>query len=799
MLQDVRYAVRSLWQAKGFAAVAILCLGIGIGLNTAIFSIVDGILLKPFPFEEPDRIVVLGTERPDDGGGLSRLDLHDWKAASSSFSTIAAVATRSITLTDGSGEPERYPGARTSWDLFRLLGVRPVLGRDFDEADDRPGAPGVAILGHAVWANRYQSDPSVIGRAVTIDAKPFTIIGVMPPGFEFPALQRIWIPLEPDSQADPRDARYLFTFGRLRPGVSQEQGLADLKGIAARLAREYPETNEAWTATIEPLREAFLPDDVVLILGLMMAGVTLVLFIACSNVANLLLARAARRRRELAVRVAIGAGRGRIVRQLLTESVVLALASVPLGMVLAVIGSRLIFAQIPPDDVPYYITWSVDGRSMSYAIVVATVVSLLFGLAPAIQTTKRELQDGLREGARGNTGGRARLRNGLVVAQVSLALVALVGALLFVRSFRNMDSYDLGYDTRSVLTLRFYMTGTEYAPNGAKSRRVEDIIARVEALPGVESAFASNWIPIGGGGGGGQIEIEGRSLDARSRPGISQVGATTSVLETLALPIRRGRNFTDSDFYRHVAVINETMARRVWPEQDPIGQRFRVWTRDSSRNWLTVIGVTTDAKLFGIDPSDSETPAAAFAPYPEGEAFSTGLTIRTAGDPAAMTSAVRAAIRASDPNLPISFVRTLEDVRELAYWQFGLFGWIFGTIGAIGLLLASVGVYGMLAYAVSQRTQEIGVRMTLGADRAHVLKLVLGQGLRLAGVGVAVGLVLAAMGTPLARSLLYNVSPFDPFSFTVVAVFLIGVAVLASYVPAIRATRVDPLVALREE
>ena len=799
LLQDLRYAVRTLWQSKGFAVVAILCLGIGIGLNTAIFSIVDGILLKPYPFEDPDRILVLGTERPDDGGGVSRLDLHDWKAASSRFSAIAGVNPRSITIADGPGEPERHPGARTSWDLFRLLGVQPVLGRDFLETDDRPGAPGVVILGHAVWANRYQSDTSVIGRAVTIDAKPFTIIGVMPPGFEFPLTQRLWVPLEPDTQADTRDARYLFTFGRLGPGVSQEQGLADLKGIAARLAREYPETNEGWTATVEPLREAFLPDDVVLILGLMMAGVTLVLFIACSNVANLLLARAARRRRELAVRVAIGAGRGRIVRQLLTESVVLALASVPLGLVLAVIGSRLIFAQIPPDDVPYYITWSVDARSMVYAIVVSTVTALVFGLAPAIQTTKRELNDGLREGARGNTGGRAMLRNGLVVAQVSLALVALVGALLFVRSFRNMDGFHLGFDTRSALTLRFYMTGEPYAPDGEKSRRVEDIIARIEALPGVESAFASNWIPIGGGGGGGAIEIEGRSQDARSRHFVSQIGATTGVLETLALPIRRGRGFTDADFYRHVAVVNETMVRRVWPDQDPIGQRFRIWTRDNSRNWLTVIGVTADARLFGVDPGDSEALAAAFAPYPEGEAFSTGLTIRTIGDPAAMTSAVRAAIRASDPALPISFVRTLDDVRELAYWQFGLFGWIFGTIGAIGLLLASVGVYGMLAYSVSQRTQEIGVRMTLGANRAHVLKLVMGQGLRLAGMGVVIGLALAATGTPLARSLLYNVSPFDPFSFTAVATFLVGIALLASYVPARRATRVDPLVALRDE
>ena len=801
MLQDLRYAVRSLWHSKGFAAVAIACLGLGIGLNTTIFSIVDGVMLKPYPYADPDRIVVLGTERRQDGdgAGLSLEDLHDWKDATASFSAIAAVNGRSMTVADGAGEPERHLGARTSWNLFRLLGVSPVRGRDFVESDDRPNAPGVVLLSHTLWVNRYRSDPGIVGRSLLVDAKPHTVIGIMPPGFAFPENQRLWVPLEPELQNDARDARYLFTFGRLRPGVSEEPALADLNAIAARLAREHPATNEGWSATIETLREAFLPADVTLILSLMMAGVTLVLFIACSNVANLLLARAARRRREIAVRVAIGASRWRIVRQLLTESVVLALVSVPIGVALAVFGTRLIEAQVPPEDVPYYITWSVDLRSLGYAIAVALTTALIFGFAPAVQATRRELQEGLREGGRGNTGTRALLRNALVVAQISLALVALVGALLFVRSFRNLDTSELGFDTQSALTLRFYMTGAQYAPNGEKSRRVEDIVARVEALPGVEAAFASNWIPISGGGGGGPIEIEGRALDPRERPWISFVGATTNVHRALGLRIRHGRDFSDADFYRDVAVINETMAKRVWPNGNPIGQRFRVWTQDNSRDWLTVVGVAADARLFGIDPSDAEAPAAALAPYPKSEAFSTGLTVRTAGNPAAIAPAVRSAIRASDPNLPISFVRTLEDVRRLEYWQFALYGWIFGAIGLVGLLLASVGVYGMLAYSVSQRTQEIGLRLALGADRRHVLTLVVGYGLRLAGIGVAVGLALAALGTPLARSLLYNVSPFDPLSFVAVATFLIGVALLASYIPARRATKVDPLVALREE
>jgi predicted permease len=780
--------------------VAIVCLGLGIGLNTTIFSIIDGVMLKPYPFDEPERLrVVRSVDRDGGGGGLSLRDLEDWKAATTSFTALAAVAGRSSTIVDGAGEPERYLAGRTSWDMFRLLGVAPIMGRDFTEGDDQPHAPGVVILSHAVWANRYQSDPGVIGRSLLVDSTPHTIIGVMPRGFEFPENQRVWIPLTPLHYGDTRDARFLFTFGRLRPEVTEERAEAELQAISARLAREYPETNEGRTAALETLREAFLPSDVTLVLALMMAGVTLVLFIACSNVANLLLARAARRRRELAVRVAVGAGRGRIVRQLLTESVVLSLAAVPLGIVLAIAGTRLIFAQIPPDDVPYYIQWSVDGRSLLFAIAIAATTALLFGLVPAMQATRRELQEGLREGARGNTGGRALVRNGLVVAQVSLALVALVGALLFVRSFRNLDTSELGFDTGSALTMRFYMTGDQYTPDGAKSRRVEDVIARVESLPGVETAFASNWIPIGGGGIGGPAEVEGRSQGPRERASIAVIGATPHVLRTLGLRVREGRDFEQGDFYRDVAIVNEAMARRVWPGETPIGRRFRIWSRDGVFNWLTVVGIAPDARLFGIDPGDAEPPAVAFTSYANGEAFSTGLTVRTAGNPAALTSAVRSAVRASDPNLPIAFVNTMSDVRRLAYWQYGVYGWIFGTIGAVGLLLAAVGVYGMLAYAVSQRTQEIGVRMTLGADRRHVLGLVMFQGLSLAGTGVVVGLVLAALGTPLARSLLYNVSPFDPFSFSAVAAFLIGIALLASYVPAQRATRVDPLVALREE
>jgi predicted permease len=624
----------------------------------------------------------------------------------------------------------------------------------------------------------------------------------MPEGFEFPENQHLWTPLAPVGANAPRPARNLFALARLKPGVTREQAAGELNAIAARLAQEYPATNEGWGALVRSLREEFLPEEVSLVLSLMMAGVTLVLFIACSNVANLMLARAAGRRREFAVRAAIGAGRGRIVRQLLTESLVLGLASVPLGILLAEVGTRLVASQIPVDDVPYYIRWAVDWRTLVYAVGVAALTAIAFGLIPALQVSREDLHESLKEGTRGAIPGRSRLRSALVVAQVSLALVALVGALLFVRTFVNLDTYDLGFDTRSLMTLRFYMSGETYDPPGARSRRVEDIVRRAEALPNVRAVFASPMIPIAGGGGGGPIELEGRPVEPRRRPAVRVIGVTPSFHETLGTSMLRGRDFTASEGWSKapVAVINQAMAKRFWPDGDALDKRFRLALLSGPQDWLTVIGIAPDVELFGINPQDTEPQAAAFVPYGYGESFSTGLTIRVAnGDPAAVTASVREAIRASDPNLPLYFVQTMEEVRRSAFWQYGLYGWIFGTIGVAGLLLAAVGVYGVVSYSVSQRTQEIGVRMAMGAERADVLRLVVGQGLLLAGVGVAIGLGLAGLGMPVARSLLYKVSPFDPVSFGSVTAFLVATAFVASYVPALRATRVDPVVALRGE
>lgn len=804
LTQDVRQALRSLWHSRGVTAVAVACLAFGIGLNTTIFSIVDGVLLKPFPYHDPGRLLLIQSANERQGvdeSGISYLDSQDLATVRGSFAGMAALQFRSIALSDGAGEPERYAGAAISANLFPLIGVAPVKGQGFTEAMDRPGAEGTVLISHAVWRDRYHSDANAIGKRVLLNGLPAVIVGVMPENFAFPNNQRLWVPLAPQVSKAPRQQRDLWLFGRLAPGATFETARTELATRAAQLERQYPDTNDGWTAWPKTLREEFIPSDVSLVIWIMMASVTLVLFIACSNVANLQLARASGRRREFSVRAALGAGRGRLIRQLLTESVVLSVISLPLAVLLAEVGTRLIASAMPPDQVPYYITWDVDWRSLAYALAVAVGTAVFFGLLPALQTSRGNLVDTLKEGTRGNSVRRSLLRSSLVVVQVALALVSLVGALLFVRTFQNLDSYELGFDPKPLMTMRFYMPGEAYEVPDARARRVEDIVRRVEEMPRVAAAFASNLVPVSGGGGGAAIIIDGQPLPERGKePGISFVGVTPHFHRTLNVAMKQGRDFTDAEGWssQPLAIVNETMAQRFWPKGPAVGGRFRLAGENQPREWFTVIGVAPDIKQDDIDPED-EPYAAAYVPYHFQQTFSTGLTIRVNGDAASITPDARTAIRASDPNLPISQVRTMDELRQLGFWEYGLFGMIFGVTGLVGLLLASVGVYGVLSYAVTQRTSEIGVRMALGAGRGQVLRLIVGHGLVLAGTGVLIGLVIAPLGTRFGRALFYHVNPFDPATFATVAAFLLVVAVLASYVPARRATKVDPVIALRTD
>jgi putative ABC transport system permease protein len=802
-LQDLRYAGRTLVKNPGFAALTIACLALGIGVNSTIFSIVDAVAIRPLPFRDPATLVSLrATHRSNgiDRGEVSFLDVRDWRARTRTFAEIATVTGRTLTLQD-TGEPERFTGATLSWNMFPMLGIQPILGRQMREDEDVPGAPRVILLSYGVWQRRYAADPSIVGRTITVNGNPHTVIGVMPPKFQFPEQAQLWIPQAPIEFAAPRSARNLLAMARLKPGVSLTDARADLGRAAGALAAEERD-DQGWSADAVPLRDDMVPSDVRLVVFTMMGAVSLVLLIACANVANLLLSRATVRQREIAVRTALGAGRGRIVRQLLTESVLIAIAAAPLGAVVAYAGLRWLTASIPPDkQAPYFIDWSMNPRVLAYTSAIAVLTGLILGLAPALQAAKSNLQDALKDGGRSSAGGaRNHLRNTLVIAEIALSLILLVGASLFVRSFLNLQDSRAGLDTAPLMTLRFYMPGDPYDLPDAMERRVADIVRRVEALPGVVAAMASNMVPLSSGGSGGAVVPEGVAIAAGQEPQVAYYGVTPHLLKTLNLPVVTGRDFTDAEGQTRsaVAIVNGVFAKRLWPNRtDVVGQRFRL-LGDGQNAWITVIGTVSDFRLFSV--RDGKPSPYAFLPYAYDPERNTGLTIRVAGGaPSAITSAVRQEIRRADPSLPLFSIQSGDEARVSTFFQFRLFGWMFTIFGFIALLLASIGVYGVLAYAVLQRTQEIGVRMALGASRKDVFNLIVGQGARLAGAGILSGVLGAAVVTRVITSLLYNVSATDPVSFIGTAGFLALVAVIASYVPARRATSVDPLVALRAE
>jgi predicted permease len=623
----------------------------------------------------------------------------------------------------------------------------------------------------------------------------------MPPRFQFPERAQLWIPQTPIEHTSPRTVHNLQVMARLKPGVTLEDARRDIAAAGDQLAREQHD-DQGWKADAIRFRDDMVPADARLVVMTMMGAVSLVLLIACANVANLLLSRATIRRREIAVRAALGAGRGRIVRQLLTESLLIAIASAPLGIAIAYVGLRWLTASIPPQSqMPYYIDWSMNPRVIVYTAAIAVLTGLIFGLAPALQAAKTNVHDALKDGGRGSAGGVGnRLRGTLVVTEVALSLVLLVGASLFVRSFLNLQDERFGLDTAPLMTMRFYLPGDQYDAPDAMTRRVDDIVRRVEALPGVQAAMASNMVPLSGGGNGGDVVPEGVAFEPGREPNVTYFGVTPHLLKTLNVSLVAGRDFTDADGQGRsgVAIVNGVFAKRLWPNRrDVVGQRFRLL--DDPRNeWIAVIGVVGDFRLFLL--RDHKPSPYAFLPYPYDPARNTGLTIRVAGgSPASITSAVRQEIRKADPALPLFNIQTGEEVRASTFWQFRLFGWMFSIFGAVALVLASIGVYGVLSYAVSQRTQEIGVRMALGASRADVFRLIVRHGARLAALGIFFGAIGAAAVTRVVTSLLYNVSATDPLSFIGTAVFLAAVALVASYVPARRATAVDPMIALRAE
>ncbi len=803
LLQDLRFAARTLVKSPGFAIVAVLCIAIGIGANTTIFSVVNALLLRPFPYANPDSIVSVRetqVKNDIDESGFSYLDYRDLREQNKAFSQVAANTGRSLTFS-GTEEPERVAGAAVSASLFSMLGIQPVHGRLFREEEDRPGAPGAVLLSHDLWMRRFNGDPAIVGQSIMVNAAAHTVVGVMPPRFRYPDQELAWVPLTPIVHKDLRSERNLAVLARMKEGVTIEQARAEVARVVQGIAKQYPETHTGWSGNAVTLREEFAGDNLQLILFTMMGAVLCVLLIACSNVANLLLARATVRQREVAVRTAFGAGRLRLLRLLLTESVLIGLAGGALGIVFALWGIRWIELSIPAEDqVPYWMEFKIDGPVLLFTLGMAIFTGLLFGLAPALQALKTDLHGTLKEGGRGAGGSlrRNRLRSGLVVVQVAFSLMLLIGASLFVRSFLALQNASGGFDTSPLLTMRFYMPAGSYEKDEEMTRRVEDVVRRVEAVPGVEAVSASNNIPLGGGGGWGRLLIDGKTYARGEEPNSFYAGVTPHFFQALGVKLASGRGFTDAEGFTvsKVAVVNQTFAKKFFDGRDPLGRRFRLPDEEDT-DWISVIGVVPDIRNEDID--DEEVEPSAYISYAYEPSRNTGLTIRTRGNPLEVVARVRQAIRASDPGLPVFDIYPMEQVRQQGYWEFRFFGGMFSVFGGLALFLASIGLYGVLSYSVTQRVREIGVRVALGAQGGDVVRLVLRQGMILAAVGIGFGLLFSFGVTRVIKSILFNVSPTDPVSFAGISAVLAAIAALASWLPARRAMAVDPLEALRNE
>ena len=800
--QDLRFAVRMLLKSPGFTAVAVLSMALGIGVNTMIFSVVNAALLRALPFEDTETLAMLAMVQPRRSEGpssFSFLDFDDFRRQVTTLELAAHRGGGGLVLA-GVDEPERVDIDAVSANLFPMLGVQPILGRTFTAGEDVPGGPDVILLSHDLWQRRFNGDPAIVGRKVLANATPYTVVGVMPPGFNFPDLQQAWVPVATQWKDLPRSRRTLQVVARLKPGATVEEARAEVKTVASRLEAQHPESNTGWSATVRPLREKFMGENLVSMLSVLSGAVAFVLLIACANVANLLLARAADRRREIAVRAALGAGRRRIVRQLLTENVLVALAGGALGILVALWGIGAIERAFL-GAIPYWLHFSIDLPVLLYTFAVSAAAGLLFGLVPALQTSRIDLHETLKQGGRGGSGtAGARLRTVLVVAEVAIALVLLVGTSLVARSFLALARADLGFETSNLLTLRTHLPGDVYEKAEARTRRIEDILRRVQGLPGVESA-AAGAIPLYSTGIPVRIQVEGREDVRGEEPMTPIVGTSADYFRTIGIPLVRGRLMTAAEHGERsrLAVVNETFVRRFFPRVDPIGRRFRSLEptpEGKDDDWITIVGVVADVQLNQIE---SPMEPVAFAGFPYHTGRPVGLVVRTRLDPMQVALDVGRQIRASDPGLPMFQVHSLDELRGLRLTVERLIGKGFALFGGIALFLAGVGVYGVLSYSVHQRRREIGVRVAMGARRRHVFGMVLGRGLALSLIGIGVGLAGAFALTRVLARMLYAVSPTDPASYAMTSAVLLAVALVACYLPASRATEVEPQEALRAD
>ena len=802
---DLRYALRMLRKNPGFTAVAVLALTLGIGANTAIFSVVNSVLLRPLPYSDPGRLVQLwetSARKARNEIPASYPNFADWRDQNHAFEQVVAYSDWTFNLT-GAGEPQRIRSVIATPNFFTTLGINPIRGRVFAPGEDERGKDLVVVISESLWRRQFNSDPNIVGQSLNLDDKPFTVVGVIARGGQSPLLSdeiELWAPISHGFGFTNRFGHYLNVIARLKPDATLQQAQVDLSTIAGRLEQQYPESNKDRGIRVIQLSEQIVGSFRTSLL-VMFGAVVFVLLIAAANVANMLLARAAGRQKEIALRTALGAGRWRIVRQLLTESVLLSLIGGILGLLLARWGIDLLIA-FGPVDLPRVREVAVDGRVLGFALFVSLLTGIFFGLLPALQVSRPNVSETLKEGGRSvsSGAGRQRIRSLLVIAEISLSLVLLVGAGLLIKSFLKLQSVNPGFNAQNVLTMQLDLTGPNYKKGAQVIAFHDQLLERVKALPGVQFASTRSFVPLARDASFAYLrfQIEGSQANPEEGSVAFYNGVSPDYFETMMIPLRKGRGFNDRDVRgsQNVAVINDTLARRYLGDQDPIGKRITLEDAPKEADWITIVGVVGDTKPRELH---SEPVAELYMPYDQQPEPGMSLMIRFQGADTGVAAAVRNEVLALDKNQPVYSIRMLDSVlsESVATPRFRTL--LLAIFAGVALILAAVGIYGVMSYAVSQRTHEIGIRMALGARAADVLKLVINRGMTLALAGVALGLAGAFGLTRLMASLLFEVTATDALTYGLVSTGLLAVALLACYIPARRATKVDPLVALRYE
>src|SRR5215813_902696 len=801
--QDLRFGARMLLKQPGFTVIALLTLCLGIGANTAIFSIVNAVLLRPFPYQAPERLVLL-RERVSEGSSFSPsyLNFADWRAQNTLCSSMAAVRGDESFNFTGSGEPERLQARLVSAEFFSTLGIRLAVGREFLAEEDGPGATPVVILSYRFWQRRFHADPTTIGQQITLNNQSFTVVGITQPEFEFGAEADVTVPIGLQAERfrprgkDPG----VDVVARLKPNVGKQQAETELNLIAARLEQQYPESNKGRRVVLTPLHESFV-GDVRQPLLILLGAVGLVLLIACANVGSLLLVRASARQKEMSVRVALGAGRATLVRQLLTESILLAAFGAMLGILLAFLGTRLIATQLP-DSIPRLQEAHVDLRVLVFTLAISLFSGLLFGLVPAVQASRPNVTEGLKERERGSSGPRQRLRSMLVVGEVALTLALLVGAGLLIQSFRRVLKVDPGFQPQNVLAVQLSVRNSD---GQQVANFFEQLQQNVRGLPGVKSVAVSDGLPFGRDANHPTFLIEGRPVTEKKAFG-QRYSVSPDYFQTMGIALLKGRLFTAEDNRDRplVIVIDEVLARQYFLNEDPLGKRLKQ-TIGSDTPSLEIVGVVRHVEPYGLDRLEAGAGPAQFYTnfnqtlLPSLSRLTINLLTRTEAEPLNLASAVRGKIAALNKDQAVFNVRTMEQIvaQSVAARRFSML--LLTVFALVALALASLGIYGLMSYAVAQRTREIGVRMALGAQSGDVVKLVVGQGMKLALIGVTIGLIASLVLTRTMKTLLFGISATDPMTFAAIALLLTFVALLACFVPARRATTIDPLTTLRQE